>query len=271
MGVVPLVWSALQIAGVALVALGVVPIAVNGMAYARAARARRRWGNTCPDDEGTPWSSRVRGFVVECAAAVLLLRVLLSSRRRRSPSPSTRPVIVLHTRGAPVGGILRRLLHAGFDPCAVGCSRLLGGIETNATRLAHAVDRVRAARGAARVDIVAHGLGGLVARAYLRRPGAAGTVGRVVTLGTPHEGSVARDWADLADGEPLPAHVELVSIYSADDAFVVPPSRGYHPDAFNVEMAGVGHLTLLVSARAFELLRENLVGDDAVAPSRSHA
>lgn len=271
MGVVPLVWSALRIAGVTLGALAVVPMAVNAAAYALAARARRRWGHSCPDDEGTPWSSRVHGFAVECAAAWPLLGVPVSAWRRPAPGPSTRPVIVLHTRGAPAGRLLRRLLSAGFDPWPVGCSRLLGGIETNATQLAHAIDRIRATRGVARVDVVAHGLGGLVARAYLRRPGAAGTVGRVVTLGTPHGGPVARDWADLADGEPLPPHVELVSIFSSEDAFVVPPSRAYHPDAFNVEMAGVGHLSLLVSARVFELVRENLASDDAVAPARSHA
>jgi triacylglycerol lipase len=209
--------------------------------------------------------------VTECAATLLLLGVPFSSWRRAAPAASTRPVIVLHTRGAPVDRLLRRLRRAGFAPFAVGCSRLLGGIETNATRLARAVDHVCLTRGQARVDIVAHGLGGLVARAYLRRPGTGGTVGRLVTLGTPHGGPVARAWADLADGEPLPAHVELVSIYSADDAWVVPPSRGYHPDAFNVDVAGVGHLALLVSARAFELVRENLTGDDAVAPARSHA
>ena len=178
---------------------------------------------------------------------------------------------MLHTRGTPVGRLVHRMVRAGFDPHLVGCSRLLGGIETNATQLGLAVDRVRATGGATRVDIVAHGLGGLVARAYLRRPGMASAVGRLITLGTPHEGQVARDWADLGDGEPLPPRVELISIFSGDDAFVTPPSRAYHPGAFNVEVGGVGHLSLLVSARVFELVRENLVAEDDVAPSRSHA
>jgi pimeloyl-ACP methyl ester carboxylesterase len=179
--------------------------------------------------------------------------------------------MLVHTRGAPARGLLRRLHGTGFDPHAVPCSRLLAGIETNATHLAHAIARARSAGGAKRVDVVAHGFGGLVARAYLRRPGAAATVRHVVTLGTPHEGPAARTWAGLDDGEPLPAGVDLVSIYSADDAFVAPPARGYHPDAFNVEVRGVGHLSLLVSARVFDLVRENLLVDDEAAPSRSHA
>jgi pimeloyl-ACP methyl ester carboxylesterase len=270
MGVVRLVWSPARLAGIAIVSVAVLPIAVNALAYVRAARARRRWGTVCPDDEGRPLASRVHGFLTECAATWLLLAVVLSAWRRVPRVRSTRPVIVLHTHGAPAGRLLRRLRGAGFDPHPVGCSRLLGGIETNATRLARAVDRARTACDADHVDVVAHGLGGLVARAYLRRSGTAGSIGRLVTLGTPHEGPVARQWAGFDDGDQLPPWIELVSIFSGDDAFVVPPARGYHPDAFNVEVAGVGHLSLLVSGRVFELVRENLVADDGVTPSRSH-
>jgi pimeloyl-ACP methyl ester carboxylesterase len=270
MGVVPPVWWVVRLAGIALLSLLAAPVVVNAVAYTLAARARRRAATTCPDDEGTPWSLRVHGFMTECAATWLVLAVPCSAWRRGSEVAPTRSVIVLHTRGAPVGRLVRRLRRAGFDARPVACSRLLGGIETNATQLARALEHVRATGGGQPAHIVAHGLGGLVARAYLRRPGTAGTIGRVVTLGTPHEGPVARGWGGFADGEPLPPHAELVSICSADDAFVVPPARGYHPDAFNVEVAGVGHLSLLVTARVFELIRENLVVEDA-APSRSHA
>ena len=254
-----------------LASLAALPIAVNAAAYAFAARARRRQGAVCPGDEGTPWSSRAHGFVAECVAAWLLLTVPMTSWRRASDARPTRPVMVLYTRGASAGRLGRRLRRAGVHPHPVRCSRLLGGIETNATDLAHAIGRVRAAGGASRVDVVAHGLGGLVARAYLRRPGTVGTVARVVTLGTPHEGPVAREWAGFDDSDPLPARVDFVSIYSAADAFVVPPARGYHPDAFNVEVRGVGHLSLLVSFRVFDLVRENLLADDHVTPARSHA
>jgi hypothetical protein len=271
MGVVRLVWSVTAFLAVALTSAVMLPIVANAIAYALAARARRRFGSRCPDDEGTPWASRAHGFVTECAAIWLPLGGLLSTGRRASTESSTQHVIVVHTRGAPIRRLLRRLTSAGFTPHPVGCSRLLGGIETNATQLGIVLERVHGMAGTERVDIVAHGLGGLVARAYLRRPGSAVSVGRLVTLGTPHEGTVAREWAGLSDGEALPPRVELVSIFSGDDALVVPPSRAHHPDAFNIEVAGVGHLSLLVSARVFELVRENLVDEDDAAPSRSHA
>ena len=58
-----------------------------------------------------------------------------------------------------------------------------------AEQLAAKIDAIRAATGAAKVMLVAHSMGGLVARAYLRRYGAA-HVRCLVTIGTPHHGSV---------------------------------------------------------------------------------
>ena len=119
-------------------------------------------------------------------------------------------------------------------------------------------------------------MGGLVARASLRA-GAAG-IHRIITLGTPHQGTRAFPWlgADpmlrqmrpgspclqrLAAFDAAPHGAELISIYSLDDALVVPPANGYCPGAFNIEVRGPGHMSLLFSRRVYELVRENLAAE----------
>ena len=65
----------------------------------------------------------------------------------------------------------------------------LASIELFAEQAAQKIDAILAATGARRLVVIAHSMGGLVMRAYLRRYGGA-KVARLVTVGTPHEGSV---------------------------------------------------------------------------------
>lgn len=62
-------------------------------------------------------------------------------------------------------------------------------IDTNAQLLLDEIDRVRARTGAAKVNLMAHSQGGLVARAALGSSRSVGKVGRVATLGTPTLGA----------------------------------------------------------------------------------
>src|SRR6185436_9217395 len=105
--------------------------------------------------------------------------------------------------------------------------------------------------------------------------GAACGIARLVTLGTPHQGTqVFRRLAHdpmliqmrpdstllrrLASDDPVPTLVECVAIYSTGDAVVVPPNNGYYKGAFNIEVAGTGHMSMLFSRRIYDLVRENL-------------
>src|SRR5207249_3829581 len=74
-----------------------------------------------------------------------------------------------------------------------------------------------------------------------------------------------RHLARLAADDPVPQLADCISIYSADDAVVVPPSRAYYPGAFNVEVRGLGHMSLLFSRRVYTLVRENLAAERAPA------
>ncbi|WP_218952421.1 esterase/lipase family protein [Amycolatopsis anabasis] len=73
-----------------------------------------------------------------------------------------------------------------------------GDIRRSAQELAAFVDRVLAATGTSRVDIVGHSLGGLMPRQYLKFEGGAGKVGTLVTLGAPHHGTTLSGIAVIA-------------------------------------------------------------------------
>jgi len=214
----------------------------------------------------------------------------VSTAGRTEPSaaqtPGRRPVVLVHgyaLSGASFGLMARRLRQDGWTwVWPINHVPAFGNIDRNVDTLAAAVDEVRRLSGADRVDIVAHSMGGLVARAFIRNRGPA-AVHRVITLGTPHCGTVYGNlvgWADpmvgqmqmdsafldaLSQDDPVPEVTRVVSIYSLFDAVVVPPQNAYYPGACNIEIDGVGHNALLLSRRVYDLVRENLAADDTDA------
>jgi len=273
------------VAGLALV-IAVASLVFNLCVYTAAAGRRRRAADcTADDDERPGWARRLQAFAVECVATTVLAWTtpLAFPRRRMPPFDARRqrpPVVLLHgylQHSANFLCLARRLRRDGWAHLyEVAHVPLWGDIERSGARLADVIARIRRETGAPEVDIVAHSMGGLVARACLGA-GATG-IRRIVTLGTPHQGTelFRRVRGDpmlrqmrpgspcldrLADARTLPAGTELVSIYSRDDAIVVPPSNGYCPGAFNIEVRGPGHMSLLFSRRVYELVRENLAAE----------
>jgi pimeloyl-ACP methyl ester carboxylesterase len=267
----------------------VASVLFNLVAYRGASRHLRRHPPACAfedDDEHGPWPARalawLRAFAFECAVTALLtLSVPVALRRERvrevDGRDPRRPVILLHgyaQHSANFLWLVRRLRRDGWlHLYSVRHTALGGDIERSALRLATTIDRIRRESGAAEVDVIAHSMGGLVARVCLRARGRESGIARLITLGTPHQGTVAfpRLGLDpmlgqmrpgsallrrLAD-DPAPA-AECISIYSTDDALVVPPTAAYWPGAFNIALRGIGHMSLLFSPRVYELVRENL-------------
>jgi len=111
-----------------------------------------------------------------------------------------------------------------------------------AARLGEHVSAVCRETGGAQVDVVAHSLGGLVAR-YFMQTGGAGFVRRLVTLGTPY----------LAYTNPP----QELSIFAEHDAIVPPPvdraRRRMHV------VGACGHLGLLTDERALGAVVRYLV------------
>ena len=150
---------------------------------------------------------------------------------------------------------------------AVDLEPVFGSIDDYAPLIARAASRLRERTGARRIGFVCHSMGGLAARAYLRASGDA-NVGCVVTLGTPHRGTVharfghganARqmrrdsEWLRaLASGESPAQLRKFTVVLTHHDNVVVPRAIQTLPGARTVELAGVGHLTLAFEREAWE-------------------
>jgi pimeloyl-ACP methyl ester carboxylesterase len=115
------------------------------------------------------------------------------------------PVLLLHGVGGDATlawhavnmggekGLVPYLVERGHRVFALTFAVSHGSSVSHAVHVAHALERVRELTGAAQVDVVAHSMGGLAARAYLTRvdrliPRYRNDVRRLVLLGTPNLG-----------------------------------------------------------------------------------
>jgi hypothetical protein len=177
------------------------------------------------------------------------------------------PVLLVHGLGdnRSVFSVMQRnLRRRGFaHVCAWNYSPLLTDIARGAADLAAHIERICQQTGYDSVHVVGHSLGGLIARYYVQRQGGDRRVESLVTIGTPHRGSVLAHVGptplirQLRPGSsrlqelaaPAPdCRTPVTAIYSDLDQMVLPTSSGRcdHPDlvARNVLVRGVGHLSL---------------------------
>ena len=158
----------------------------------------------------------------------------------------------------------RQLIRRGFSRIhTFSYSPLTLDVRRTAERMGREIEAICEASGSDQIHVVGHSLGGLIARYYVQRLGGDARVHTCVTLGTPHQGTVAAKllpWplvkqvrpdselmAELA--EPAPdCDTRFVAFYSDVDQLIVPQRRARirHPDltASNVRVHGVGHLSL---------------------------
>jgi triacylglycerol esterase/lipase EstA (alpha/beta hydrolase family) len=197
--------------------------------------------------------------------------------RDPAPAPAKSPVLLLHgvlCNAGVLRGLRRELVARGIGPVyALSYGPPLASIETFADQLAARIDAILDATGASRLAIVGHSMGGVVARAYLRRYG--GTkIASMMSLGAPHHGSVhawlfpgaclaqlrpGNSWlAGLTDSEAAPGTVRIVSLWSWHDSMVAPQTSSRLAGAENIELFGIGHNALLGDRRVFDLVAEEL-------------
>jgi triacylglycerol esterase/lipase EstA (alpha/beta hydrolase family) len=177
------------------------------------------------------------------------------------------PVLLLHGYGCNSGywtHLLPRLDRAHISHARLDLEPMLGSIDDYMPMVGAAIDSLCKESGAPQVIIVAHSMGGLVARAYLRAAGTA-RIARIITLGTPHHGTrlasfgpghnarqmrFARDgeeggWlAALAASEDPAKRALITSIFTHHDNIVAPQTSSQLPGARNIEFGGVGHVAL---------------------------
>jgi len=190
--------------------------------------------------------------------------------RRIYPDAAAPPVLLLHGYGCNSGywtHLRRRLDAARISHASLDLEPVTGDIEDYVPLVQRAAEALCADSGAPRLIVVAHSMGGLVARAWMRAHGSA-RVARVITLGTPHHGTslanfgVGRnaaqmrragaagagaesDWLRaLAASESAATRALVTSIYTHHDNIIAPQTSSVLPGARNIEFGGIGHVAL---------------------------
>ncbi|MGC9456855.1 MAG: alpha/beta fold hydrolase [Halothiobacillaceae bacterium] len=110
--------------------------------------------------------------------------------RQAKPDPGSSRTLVILIHGLWMGRwIMRplatRLERAGMQTRLFGYHSVIESSEAIVARL----DQLLRASDAGTIHLVAHSLGGLLVGAYLQQPAPDPRIGRIVTIGTPHQGS----------------------------------------------------------------------------------
>ena len=183
---------------------------------------------------------------------------------------ATQGVLLVHgfsCNRARWNGWMRRLREQGVAFVAPTLEPAFGSIDAYADEIEAGVQRLKALTG--RMPILcAHSMGGLALRAWWRRYGAGHEAPHVVTLGSPHQGTrmaalgfgvntrqmrLGSRW--LAE---LPGLPEVDCFWTPCDQIVNPAERAILAGARAHRLDGVGHMGLVHSDEAWNLVQATL-------------
>ncbi len=250
-----------------------------------------------------PWLRRLRRDLGDLASYVRSSLARGNRIERRTDfSRCERPVLLIYgfaqTRRV-LGVIENRLRRDGFCVWSINQGGLFdtfntGGLEDLAKLIAEKVERLVSRHDLPKIDIVAHSMGGLVARYYVKRLGGARYVRNLITLGTPHHGTPIALAGMLTVGlfsraiwqiapmslfirrlkkGPFPPESRIVSVYSKTDRICPYPCCLLEVDAPNVKNVlvegEISHRDLLTKKAIYEVVRAEL--DDGTPREKPHA
>ncbi|MEO8555287.1 MAG: alpha/beta fold hydrolase [Actinomycetota bacterium] len=196
------------------------------------------------------------------------------------------PILLVHgmVDNRSVFALLRRgLRRRGFGRVAtINYSPWTTDVRVAAAELAHEVEALVAETGYERIHVVGHSLGGLIARYYVTRLGGDERVHTLVTLGTPHGGTVnayalpSNLCCQLRPGSalmrelsaPVPhCRTRFVAYWSDLDQMIFPQHNAMldHADLSvrNVKMHGIGHMSLPINGHVVHGISTTLAQLDA--------
>lgn len=177
------------------------------------------------------------------------------------------PTLLLHglADNHSIFALLRRgLLRRGFSRVfAMNYSVRTKDVRTAAAQLAEEVEAIVEETGYERIHIVAHSLGGVIARYYVTRLGGDERVHTLVTLGSPHSGTLLAHLVptaltrQLRPGSPFlqelnqpspGCRTRCIAFWSDTDEAIVPAINASLEqegvETTNIRLRGVGHLSL---------------------------
>jgi len=269
-------WTPRQVAGLALAGFLGLRLLIVGLTFVLMLQGR---GAVPPELRIGP-SGALRMVLEEYAAMILMFAVIqpfealwLGPDHLTKPASGRLPLLLIHgyqcNRGFWIW-LRPRLEAAGWTVATHSMEPVFSDIDAYAEGIGRRIDEVLAATGAPQVILVGHSMGGLASRAYLRRHGT-GKVARLVTLGSPHHGTllarlglgpnarqmrIGSPWLSALSA-PLPP--ASVSIYSCHDNYVFPQQDcSTLEGATNVAIGGVSHIGMAFSPRVLGRLMEAL-------------
>ena len=224
------------------------------------------------------WLSAWARELVDSTRTFSFAQPLLARRAFAVGAVSTEklPVLLVHgyfCNRALWRPMAARIAAAGHAVDAIDLEPPFASIDDYAPRIAAAVDALRARTGAARIGLVGHSMGGLAIRAYLRSHGDA-AVACVVTLGTPHQGTLNAQFGHgrnvrqmrrnspwlqaLAAGESPQRLALFTVVISRQDNIVVPQAVQTLPGSRTVMLHGLGHVSLAYHRSVSRIVLEAL-------------
>ena len=248
------------------------------------------------DGRMLPWGNSLTALADEFAARAICFNwsqpfTQLALRPDPGGAKGGVPILLVHGYVCNRGlwaTFSKRLANAGLGPIyAMTFTPLFGGIDELVAKLDAQIEAICAETGAAKLMIVAHSMGGLVARACVAQARVS-RVAKLVTLGSPHHGSQlarlgiginAREMRDGSDwllnlAKMEAGNTELrrtvlpatLSIYTLNDDLIYPPESSVLAWAENIPVSAVGHMGLVfsepVAKRVIQYLRSIDAGLD---------
>jgi triacylglycerol lipase len=232
--------------------------------------------------------------LVSSLCALICLPLVLSATPASAAAPD--PVIIVNGTFGPAffyEPLAARLRHDGYRVFIFELTNLgTGDIAGTARDLAAFAGGVRAQTGAAKVDLVGHSQGGLVARQYVKFLAGSSTVDSLVSIGAPHYGTAVANIADffgagnclgivacqqmavgsaflnaLNAGDDTIGSVRYTNLYTIYDELVRPvDNAGLRDGATNVLIQSqcpfrvLGHIGLALDGTAYDGIHDALRG-----------
>lgn len=180
---------------------------------------------------------------------------------------------VLHNRSAFVYMIQKLALKGWQNFEQLNLFTSLHSIARMAEQTKRAVERVLSRYDASQVDIVAHSMGGIIARYFVQKLGGDTVVRNLVTLGTPHQGTKWFSYSILPqlrelrpeshtirslNALPVPVCTQVISISGSLDICIQPKQGAFWEGVRNIQLQGLGHAGLLFSRRVVRIIASRL-------------
>lgn len=223
-------------------------------------------------------TSAAQEWAVSLAGVMTRPLGFLGERLQAGVGTSGRPVVLLHgyaMNRACFLSLAKRLAREGIGPIYGFEYWSLGKVSSASRALDRYIEGICEKHGCDQVDLIGHSMGGLVARYYLTLgPGREhDRVANLVTLGTPHGGSIfsgfgighpkkqLRPQAAFMERlrlAPLHHQTRLVVVWSRADALVGTVGQARWHGAEEIVYDKLGHISLLYSRRVAAEIAQRL-------------